>query len=111
MKYQHKELASGRWQKMPLAEQIANIGSEVERTIIWKNKKNKEYADLAFERALELLDLTIGDKKNKKRLKELTRVREALADYFVFDNIYKSTDELWRKYFYNFNYLFAVRKK
>lgn len=36
--------------------------------------------------------------------KELAREREALADYFVFDNSYHSVDEKWQKYFLAFNY-------
>jgi hypothetical protein len=82
---------------------MANVGSEIERTINWR-KKNKDYSQKAFERALELLDLTIADSKNIKRLKELLRLREMLADYFVFDNGYHSTDKGWQKYFYSFNY-------
>ncbi len=107
MEHQHKQLARGRWKKLSFVEQMANIGGEVERTIKWKNKENKEYSQLAFERALELLDLTIADEKNKKRLKEIVRVREALSDYFVFQNEYHSSDEKWRSYFYAFN--FAAR--
>ncbi|KAF0133821.1 MAG: Uncharacterized protein FD145_1031, partial [Candidatus Saganbacteria bacterium] len=64
----------------------------------------------AFERALELLDLTISDKKNISRLRELLRVREVLADYFVFDNTYNSTDESWQKYFLQFNYAARLNK-
>jgi len=52
MEYQHKNLASGGWQKLSFFEQMANIGSEVERTIKWKNKGNAEYSRLAFGRAL-----------------------------------------------------------
>lgn len=104
MNYHHKNLAKSKWQKLSFMEQMANIGSEVERTISWRKKGNLEYSKLAFERALELLDLTIFDKKNRSRLKELCRVREALIDYFVFDNEYKSTDRDWRNYFYAFNY-------
>ncbi len=106
---QHKQLAEGRWFKFTLAEQLANIGSEVERTISWKNKNNSDYSNKAFERALELLDLTVEDAKNKFRLKEILRLREALVDYFLFDNQFYSSDELWRKYFYSFN--FAARRK
>jgi hypothetical protein len=104
MSYQHQQLASGRWKEFSFFEQMANVGSETERAIIWKNKGNEEYKNLAFERALELLGLTIDDDRNKKRLPELTRVREILSDYFVFNNDYKSTDENWKKYFYSFNY-------
>lgn len=103
MSIQHKELSQGRWVGLLLPEQMANIGSEVGRAISWRKKK-KEYSDLAFKRALELLDLTIGDKKNRSRLKELTRLREVLVDYFFFDNNYSSSDEKWQRYFYPFNY-------
>jgi hypothetical protein len=107
MEYQHKNLANGRWEKLSFIEQMANIGSEVERAIKWKNKNNSEYCRLAFERALELLDFTITDKKNRGRLKELLRLRETLADYFAFENIYNATDKAWQNYFYAFN--FAAR--
>jgi len=108
MKYQHQNLASGRWAEMPFFEQMANVGSEVGRTIRWRNKGNKEYSQMAFERVIELLDFTIADHKNKRRLKELARLRETLADYFQFNNDYHSTDESWSDYFYSFN--FACRK-
>jgi hypothetical protein len=82
MSYQHKSLVNGRWNKLSLIEQMANIGSEVLRAINWKNRKNREYFRLAFYRALELIDLTIADRKNINRLKEIIRMREVLVDYF-----------------------------
>lgn len=78
---------------MSFFEQMANIGSEVERTIKWKNKNNAEYSRMAFDRALELLDFTVADRKNRMRLKEILRVREALVDHFVFENEYHSEDK------------------
>src|SRR3989338_554576 len=107
MEYQHKNLAGGKWQELTFFEQMANIGSEVERTIKWKNKCNAEYSRLAFERALELMDLTIDNEKSQSRLKELLLIRETLADYFVLENDYHSTDKSWQNYFYAFN--FAAR--
>ena len=104
MNYQHKNLAAGQWQNLSFFEQMANIGSEVERAIKWNNKNNKEYGRLAFERALELLDFTIDDGRNNTRLKELLRLREVLVDYFAFNNEYKSSDKKWQTYFYGFNY-------
>jgi hypothetical protein len=74
----------------------------------WRGKGYAEYGRRAFERALELLDLTIADEKNRLRLKELTRLREALADYFWFDNRYGSCDESWRRYFHAFTYAAAI---
>jgi hypothetical protein len=99
----HKELAAGRWHTLPLAEQLANIGSEVERALSWRDR-NRGIAERAFERALELLDLTLADPRHAQRLRELARLRELLADYFAFDNEYGSTPEWLRKYFRAFNY-------
>ncbi|MFZ5954417.1 MAG: hypothetical protein ACOYT8_04965 [Candidatus Dependentiae bacterium] len=105
----HKDLTHERWFKFTLFEQLANVGMDIERTIEWKNK-NSEYSRQAFERALELLDLTIADPKNKKRLKELCRARYLLVDHFAFDNEYQSTDQEWQDYFYQFNYAAALAR-
>jgi hypothetical protein len=109
MSHQHRELAAGRWNTLSFAEQMANIGSEIERTISWRKKGRLEISGRAFERALELMDLTIADTKNLTRLRELLRVREALSDHFYFDNFYQSTPESWQRYFGSF--LIAARGK
>ncbi len=109
MNYQHKELADGRWSELTLIEQMANVGSEVERAINWRNK-NKEYSVRAVERALELLELTINDSRNKRRLKEIVRLYEVLVDYFYADNQFKSSDRLWHNYFYAFGCAARVNK-
>jgi|ERR1039457_1742014 hypothetical protein len=97
-----------RWNNFSLEEQMANIGAEIGRTINWKKKENIQMSLNALYRGLELIDLSINDKKNKNSLKEILRVREALIDYFLGDNIYKSSDKIWEKYFYFFN--LAARK-
>lgn len=104
----HKNLQT-RWSRFSIHEQMANIGAEVGRAINWKKKRNKEMSKNALYRALELLDFTIDDPKNKNSLKEICRVREILVDYFAGDNIYHSTDSGWNKYFYYFN--IAARNK
>ncbi|HEX9902524.1 MAG TPA: hypothetical protein VGB72_06645 [Acidobacteriota bacterium] len=107
---QHSSPAAGRWQTFSLVEQLANIGSEVERALNWLNKGNSEYSRLAFSRALELLGLTIADPRHRRRLKEITRMREALLDYFLGDNEFQSTEKQWRSYFYGFAYASALEK-
>ncbi len=96
---QHKNLASGEWQKKSFLEQMANIGSEVYRSINWKNKNNPEYAQLAFNRSLELFDLTKESKLTASQYKELLRMRELWVDFFSYDNVYNSTEESINKYF------------
>ena len=104
MSYQHKELAEGRWHQFSLLEQMANVGSEVERAIQWKERKNTDYSQKASERALELMDLTLDSPGNRTRFKELARVREALVDYFYGSNEFMSSAESWRRYFLEFAY-------
>ncbi len=104
MIYQHQGLAAGRWSRLSFLEQMANIGSEVERSLNWRAKDNAAYSQQAAERALELLDLTLDAVHGQSRLKEIARVREALVDYFIGANQYKSTEASWRKYFACFTY-------
>jgi hypothetical protein len=99
MTVQHRELAAGRWYQFSLVEQLANTGSEVERALNWKQRGNTEYSMRAIERALELLDLTIADARHRGRLRELTRVREVLVDYFYADNRFGSSPASWHTYF------------
>ncbi len=104
----HKTLTVERWQQLSLCERLANVGSEVHRAIGWR-KKNPEYAMLAVERALELVDLTLLTVGGvESRLRELTRTREVLVDYFYGDNEYGSTDALWKKQFDAFTHAAAV---
>ena len=104
MSYQHSGLAAGRWNELTFCEQMANIGSEIERALNWHAKKNTAYSERAFERALELLDLTLAATHRGGRLKELARVREAIVDYFIGTNASASTDASWKSYFLPFTY-------
>jgi len=101
---QHRELAAGRWKELSLIEQMANIGSEVERALNWRAKNNENYSSRAFERALELIDLTLEHSRKKSHLKEIARVRESLVDYFHGTNEFNSTEASLRKYFSHFTY-------
>ena len=102
MSYQHKGLAGGRWMRMSFVEQMANIGSEVERALNWQDKHNTAYCQQAFERSLELIDLTLDSHRRFSRLKEVARLREAIVDYFVGENQFKFTSESLRSYFLHF---------
>ena len=106
----HKDLAAGKWFQLSFCEQMANVGSEIERSLNWQEKGRADYAARAFERGLELLFLTTEDPKNKGRLRELTRLHEVLADSFVGDNEYGSSATSWRRYFGVFGYAAAMQR-
>jgi hypothetical protein len=106
----HKALAEGRWLEFSFLGQMANIGCDVDRAIRWRKKDNQLYSNDALKRALELLTLSIGDPKNKKRLKEIGRIKEVLLDYFMGDNSYGYTDEALQKYFLDYNYMAALER-
>jgi hypothetical protein len=107
--YQHKDLAAGRWAQLSLVERMAHIGGEVERALRWREKNNAEYSRMAFERALELIDLSLEHSRKHTHLKEIARLREALVDYFFGTNEFKSTAASWRNYFSPFTYASRVK--
>ena len=77
----HSDLASGRWHTMTLAQQLGNVGSEYERALRGKERKDTVQFENAFARMLELLDLTITDPRWKNhRLRELVRLREVACE-------------------------------
>lgn len=102
MVYLHKNLAAGRWFELTLKEQMANIGAEVGRAVNWRQKGGKQHSRLAFERGLELFDLTLADPGHRHRYRELARAREVVCDFFVGNNEHKSTPRSLDNYFLPF---------
>ncbi len=98
----HKNLSAGRWYVFTPMQQLGNIGSEVERTLRAQEKGDHDRFQYAFERTLELIDMTIADPKWRKRLKEILRIREVFCDYFFGSNRYSITPALLRKDFLNY---------
>jgi hypothetical protein len=97
----HLELADGRWWELSLAEQLGHVGSEVSRAIRWTSR-NPQLAQGALYRALELLDLTLADPRQRQapaRLREIARAREVVVDFFAGPNQYGSTAPSLQKYF------------
>lgn len=103
----HVDSAKGRWQTFSLAEQMGNIGSEINRALKFQ-EKNTERFENAINRALDLFDLTIEDPRWRHRLKEITRVREVFCSTVFSDNEYNTSLDDLNRYFYSF--ALAARK-
>jgi len=114
MNFIHKELAAGGWQKYSLVEQMANIGSEVHRSIKRFREKDEKHFQSAFYRALELFDLTLMDSRWKGRLKEIARAREVFCSLMLDSHLYKDLDkelDSLERYFMWFGVTAQARKK
>ena len=99
---QHADIEKA-WASYSLPFQLANIGSEVSRSI--KNQNKPARFRGAYERALELFDLTIFFLSKKPdstaRLREICRAREEFCDFF--DGNSMNTDpEKMQKYYDDF---------
>ena len=109
----HADLAGGRWFTMTLAEQLGNIGSEVNRSISSFEKNDKERMAKAIDRTLELFDLTLADRRWKDRLKEITRSRELFCSLFFDQKNYKDLKnqmDFLNEYFLQFAVLARAKR-
>jgi hypothetical protein len=99
----HPSLAAGRWHSLPLAEQFANIGSEVDRAIRARAQGRPDRFERAFDRALELFDLTASDPRwPVHRKRELLRAREQFCRVFYDDSAETDLAEYLSRYFLQF---------
>jgi hypothetical protein len=72
-----------RWNAMTLPRQMGNIGSEIARARHWEGRGDRANRDGAFERALELIDLTRRDTRRRGGLREIGRLREVVCDWYL----------------------------
>lgn len=99
--FRHGSELAERWFDLSLAQQLGNVGSEVNRALRWRTR-NTKIAQGALDRALELIDLTLDDPRHRAsvaRLREICRVREVLLDFLVGTNQYGSTEAALQRYF------------
>lgn len=85
---------ANRWKSMDFMTQMANIGSEVGRTLKWKQKGNTVLARSAFIRAIDLIDLTIKvgrtDASASSRdamLREVLLARDQFCEEYLSDDV------------------------
>ena len=78
-----------KWSRFSLAQQLGNVGSELARARYWEEKNDFKSRNNALERALELIDLTLEDKRWQMRLKEIARLRELVSDWLLGQKTYE----------------------
>lgn len=98
----HKRLATGGWQKLSFAQQLGNIGAEIHRAQNWELKNDLTKRDNSLFRALELIDFILDQDDQENHLKEVTRLREVIADLLSDKRSYESSFQHLEKYFLSF---------
>jgi hypothetical protein len=99
----HAGLAEGRWSRLTLAEQLAHVGSEVDRAIVAWEAQRADRFERALARALELFDLTARDDRWRgHRRREILRSREEFCRLFFEDHPPDGAAHSLRGYFLRF---------
>ncbi|HEY2855079.1 MAG TPA: hypothetical protein VGJ18_19640 [Gemmatimonadaceae bacterium] len=98
----HAESAR-RWHTLTLMEQLAHVGSEVERAIrAYEGNKHARF-ESALARALELFDLTaMDDRWRGSRRREVLRAREEFCRLFFDESVSPDSARGLRRYFLAF---------
>lgn len=92
-----------RWERFTLMEQLANVGSEVERAIRAHESGNRSRFENALSRALSLFDLTATDGRwNGPRRREVLRAREEFCRLFYDPDVPAWSADGLRRYFLAF---------
>lgn len=79
---QHPTLTEEKWAKFPVYKQILMIGNELGRAGHWIEKKDFVEVRECYDRALELIAITVALLKEKNKLRELLRFKEALLGLY-----------------------------
>lgn len=99
----HVEAAAGRWAGLTLVEQMAHIGSEVERAVRAHASGRLTRFEPALRRALELFDLTAADARWRgSRRREILRAREEFCRLFFDSEVSPRSGAGLQRYFLAF---------
>lgn len=95
--------AARRWNTLELVEQLAHVGSEVDRAIRAYNAGNRNRFDGALARALELFDLTAADDRWRgARRREILRARSEFCRLFFDESVSPDSAAGLSRYFLHF---------
>ena len=99
----HADLAAGRWESLTLVEQLANVGSEVDRAIKAHEAGRTDRRDAAVDRGLELFDLTAADQRWRgPRRREVLRARGEFCALFWGEHEQAGSAASLSRYFLHF---------
>ena len=79
----HKNLDTEKWNTFDRGKQLIMIANEINRAKNWMQKGDSEEVMNSYERAFELLDLTISVISEEHMLRELLRFREMLGLEYI----------------------------
>lgn len=80
---QHASLSPERWSAFSLDQQVLMIGNEMNRAIRWMRPEDRASLNLAYERILRLVDLTVEVQERPALRRELLRWRDLIAELYV----------------------------
>lgn len=72
-----------RWARFELGQQILQIGVEMQRALKFLGPETSLHLRSCYERAMELVDLTVQVQKNPGLRRELLRWRELVAELYL----------------------------
>jgi hypothetical protein len=79
---------SAAWNRIPFAQQMGHITSEIARARVWEEKKSPDSREQALLRAVDLIDLSLQLARGS-RCRELARLREVVSDCLIQSGVYR----------------------
>ena len=80
---QHASLSPERWSSFALDQQILMIGNELNRAGKLMKPQDHDRRSMAYERVLNLTDLTVRVQSKKTLRRELLRWRDLVAELYL----------------------------
>lgn len=97
----HPNLDLAKWKSFSKQEQILNIAAELARAKNWLLEGRPSQVINALDRSFELIDLTINVGHRQGLLRELLRLRDVLAQFYIQKNKnIKELTEIFRTLLY-----------
>lgn len=82
----HRNLSESRWRDFGFDRQVLMVANELNRAGHSLERSDPEEARVSYERALELIQLTLCVARGASRLRELARAKEVIAGLYLEEN-------------------------